>query len=334
MQRGPRAIRHAWLLAAALAAATSVTQPSWAVGVSPESATAIQREQAQARFVRGRTHFDKRGFDKALEEFRASHDIVSSPNTRLMIARCLREMGRHVEAYAEFGRTAIEAKELERSDRRYQQAAQSAASERKDLEPKLGFLALEIRNPGPDTEVRVAGEQIRRAAWAEPAPVIPGATTIEVVTPGSDPVSKRVEVAAGERKSLSIDAKGGASTTSSSSDTAVVSGSTTGGMRTWAYVAGGVGLAGLATFGLFGAMANSSHEELEGLCPNGQCPPGAQKDIDAGKRQQRIANIGLGVGLVGLATGVTLFVLSKPSKGKAGASVRLAPGYVGIAGRM
>lgn len=41
----------------------------------------------------------------------ASLDIVASPNTRLYIGRCLRDMGRTVEAYVELGRAAVEAKE-------------------------------------------------------------------------------------------------------------------------------------------------------------------------------------------------------------------------------
>jgi len=317
---------------ALIAAMVCTTVPVFAVGVTPEQATAIQREQAQARFARGRTHFEKKQLEPALTEFRASHDIVSSPNTRLMIARCLREMNRYVEAYAELGRTAIEARELERTDRRYQQAADAADAERKDLEPKLGFVTLEVRNAGPETEVRIAGEQIRRAAWSEPAPLMPGDSEVEVTTPGQPPIKKTVTVAAGERKSLAVDASEGS---------AQKQGAATGGLkldsststRTWAYVAGGVGVAGLATFGIFGLMTRSTHEDLQTTCPASVCPPSAQDDIDKGKQQQLIANIGLGVGIVGLATGVTLFALSKPGK-KSSTALVVTPGYVGIAGKM
>lgn len=327
MLRGLRLLRPA-LIAAMICAAA----PVFAVGVTPEQATAIQREQAQARFARGRTHFEKKQFEKAIVELRASHEIVSSPNTRLMIARCLRELNRYVEAYAEFGRTAIEARELERSDRRYQQAADAADAERKDLEPKLGFVTLEVRNAGPQTEVKIAGEQIRRAAWNEPAPVMPGDSEIEVATPGKPPLKKTVTVSAGEHKSFVLDANPGAEPVKASSE-ARVEVSSSSSTRTWAYVAGGVGVAGLATFGIFGLMTKSTHEDLQTQCPAGTCPPQAQDDIDKGKRQQLIANIGLGVGIVGLATGITLFALSKPGK-KSTTALVVSPGYVGISGQM
>src|ERR1019366_1023365 len=113
--------------------------PARADGVLPAAATAVQREQAQSRFVRGKDLMARQSYDAALVEFRASHDIVSSPNTRLELARCLLAMGKLVDAYAELGRTAIEAKELRAEDNRYQRAYEAASSERAQLQQKLGF---------------------------------------------------------------------------------------------------------------------------------------------------------------------------------------------------
>jgi hypothetical protein len=108
-------------------------------------------------------------------------------------------------------------------------------------------------------------------------------------------------------------------------------------LRTWAYVAGGVGVAGLATFGIFGAMSNSAYNSLDSSCPNHACPPGKQSDVDAGKRDQTIANVGLVVGVVGLGAGVTLFIVSGHGKQeKAGSEamrVAVGPGSVGVDGR-
>ena len=106
-------------------------------------------------------------------------------------------------------------------------------------------------------------------------------------------------------------------------------------MRTWAYVAGGVGAVGLVTFGVFGLMHNSSYSTLEDDCPNGRCPPGRNDDIEAGRRYQLIANVGLGVGIVGIGAGATLFVLSakKPTGEQARTAVRFTPGAVSVEGR-
>ena len=120
-------MRPLLLLRLSLAAiALATASPALADGVLPAEASPVQREQAQSRFQRGKDLMTKQSYDQALAEFRASHDIVASPNTRLEIARCLVAMGKLVAAYAEFGRTSIEAKELLGEDKRYQRANDSA----------------------------------------------------------------------------------------------------------------------------------------------------------------------------------------------------------------
>src|SRR4051794_15796306 len=74
-----------------------------AAGVAPGKATPVQREQAQSRFIKGRDLYNAKKYDAALVELSASLDIVASPNTRLYVGRCLRDMGRLVAAYAELG---------------------------------------------------------------------------------------------------------------------------------------------------------------------------------------------------------------------------------------
>jgi hypothetical protein len=82
--------------------------------------------------------------------------------------------------------------------------------------------------------------------------------------------------------------------------------------RTLAYVAGGVGVAGFATFAVFGILNNGKYQDLEAQCPGGICPPGTSNDAEAGRMYQTLANVGLGVGIVGLASGAVLF-LTAPS---------------------
>jgi hypothetical protein len=110
-------------------------------------------------------------------------------------------------------------------------------------------------------------------------------------------------------------------------------------LRPFAYVAGGVGVVGLATFAIFGLMSNSTYSDLKSACPpaNGGCPSSAGKsgEISSGQTQQTVANIGLPVGIVGLAVGATLFVLSMPPKSSAaGTALVVGPGYIGVKGSL
>src|SRR5258708_34499925 len=103
-------MRRAPLVAIALAAlAISFATTANADGVLPSAATPVQREQGQSRFARGKDLLARKKYDEALVEFRASREIVASPNTRLEIGRCLRETGNLIAPYAEFGRAPVEA---------------------------------------------------------------------------------------------------------------------------------------------------------------------------------------------------------------------------------
>jgi hypothetical protein len=314
----------------------STTAPARAAGVLPALATPVQREQAQSRFLRGKDFLAKKRYDDALVEFRASHEIVASPNTRLEIARCLRQMGKTVAAYAELGRAQVEAKELVAQDNRYQRAYDAAASERADIEPQLGFVTMTIQNAADDSKVTVDGEEIRRAAWGEPAPVAAGGTEIVVETPCRAPVRRTVTLTAVQRLQVTIDAQSVEEAPAPAAPTPAPHPEQTSGTnstRTWAYVVGGVGAAGMVTFAIFGAMAKSTYDDLDAACHGGPCPAGKSDEISSGKTQETVANVALGVGIVGLAAGAALFVFGKPqSAHPPAAAVLVGPGWMGMKG--
>jgi hypothetical protein len=302
--------RASWLLAVVVLSAAC---PASAVGVSPGSATAVQREQAQALFKRGKDLFDAGKYADALSAFRGSMDIVASPNSRLYVARCLRETKKLVEAYVEFDRTAVEANEHAREDSRYVRTGASARTERDALAPKIGFVVVRVDHPIPATTLRVAGEEIRQAGWGEPVPVTPGENELVVETPGSPPVHQTVTVSAGEKKNVLLDVAGPpalATVAGAARDSRA--------LRPYAYVSGGVGVAGLMTFAIAGLLSNSTYSDLSSACDHRPCPASKQSEVSRGQSEQTAANVGLGFGLVGLGLGATLFILSLPPKAPGG----------------
>ena len=88
----------------------------------------------------------------------------------------------------------------------------------------------------------------------------------------------------------------------------------------------GVGAAGMVAFGVFGSMAKSNSEELDACSP--RCPESMRPTADDGKRNQTIANIGLAVGGVGLATAVGFFVLGRGQDQKPTLEAAVSPGFV------
>ncbi|MEO8801581.1 MAG: tetratricopeptide repeat protein [Polyangiaceae bacterium] len=324
-----------------LAASLLLTTPGFAAGVDPGQATAVQREQAQSRFSRGKSLYEAGKYDAAATEFQAANDIVASPNARLYYARALREGGHLVQAYEELGRTEVDAREHVKDDARYEKAADTAAAERSALKPRLGFVVVDVQHPTNDTTLTVGGEEIRRAGWTEPAPVKPGTTDV-VVESGGKTVRRQVSVRQGHTESMTIDAAADdavatSATTPSSGAQVSTSDAPTDRtkLRPYVYVAGGVGAAGLVTFVVAGLMANSTYGDLQDKCGTSACPAPLHDEISRGKTEQTIANVGLVVGVLGAGVGATLFVLSMPKKnGTTAATLApvVGPSFSGIKG--
>jgi hypothetical protein len=108
-------------------------------------------------------------------------------------------------------------------------------------------------------------------------------------------------------------------------------------LRTWAFVAGGVGVAGIGAFAILGSMASSKFDDLESRCTSRRCPAGTQEDIDTGKSLQTVANVALGLGVIGLGTGVLLYVLDakrETTVADTGVRVAVGPGSVSVEGTL
>jgi hypothetical protein len=317
-----RASLAASIVAFALAT-TTMASPVLASGVTPKDATPLQREEAQTRFGHARDLYAAKKLDEAHDEFEKSYAIVASPNALLFVARCDRDRGRLVAAYAEYGRTAAEAKEHAADDPRYAKTAEAANDERDALTPQLGFVTISVDRASPETTVTIGTETFGRAEWGEPVPVMPGATDVTIATPGKPSAHQSLTLVAGERKTLSLDAgpdvaRPTAEATheapQSDGQTSAEAAASRHEMRSFAYGATIVGGVGVATFAVFGLMTNATYDDLQSQC-HGPCPAGVGgSEISKGKTQQTVADVGLAVGLVGAAAAVTLFVLSLPTK--------------------
>jgi hypothetical protein len=340
-----------------------------AAGADPTSATPEQVQEAQTHFLKGRDLANQNKFDEALAEFRASYDAVASPNARLSIARTLQSMGKLVDAWVEFGHAIDEGNSLAAKEARYGETAKAAQEERTKVEEQIGFVPVTVANAPADATVTVAGAAVDNAALAKPIPVMPGSVDVVVQSGGTAVAKQTVQVGAGQKQTVSLDAAPPkatptpppAPTSTDASDNPdwqnpadrkkdkgpiAPSGNTK--LRPFAYVAGGVGAAGILTFAIFGLMEKSAYSGLQSDCPNNVCPPGKANDISSGKTDQTIANIGLAVGVLGLAAGATLFVLSMPKSSSATQSASaprpsllpsraelvVSPGWIGLRGTL
>lgn len=327
-----------------------------AAGVAPDAASPEQKKEATAHFSTGKQAAEGKNWEKAEMELRASLDIVDSPNARLVLARALRDSGKTSDAWNEYARTIDGAANLAQQDPRYVQTADAAKAEQDDLAPKLAFVTVSVANAPPDATLKVGGRLVPTAAWSAPIVVSPGAVDVVLAGPdGKEIVRKTVAADVGGKTAVALDAKPAppppvagppAADDVPPTDKPVqeqpqASPSGKRKLRVPAYVAGGVGAAGLIVFGIFGAMEKSTFSSLQSACPNDVCPPGKSGDISSGKTDQVVANVALGVGLVGVAAGATLFVMSlggssssSPAPAAASASLVVSPTFIGLRGAL
>jgi hypothetical protein len=282
------------------------------------------REVARTKFARGNDLFDEGRFDDALAEFRSSYEIFASPNSRLMIARALVALGRRAEAYVELGKVIEEAAA---GGDPYARAGETAEAEREALEPEIGRVKVTLSGAPEGTVVRRVGGEHAIPDPSAPIVVDPGDHRFVARAPDGREAEATVTVAPGATAEAHIDLEPPAPDVEPEPVAVTIDEARAVPLRTWSYVAGGVGAAGLITFGVFGAMTTSRFSSLQRACPGGQCPPDKQSDIDAGRTFQTVANVGLVVGVVGVAAGATLFVLSLPGHEETGGrELQLAAG--------
>src|SRR5262249_19251557 len=144
-------------------------------------------------------------------------------------------------------------------DKRYTQTAEAAESERNDLAPKLAFLVVSVEH-GDNATVKVGDREVDRVALGSAIPVMPGNATVVVSVAGAEVARQAVTLGSSERKTVVLDARPKPPEVAAPVEQprepplVAIDSSSPGGLRTAAYVAGGIGVAGFAAFGIFGAL--------------------------------------------------------------------------------
>jgi hypothetical protein len=273
---------------------------------------------AQQRFQQGSALYDQGNFEGALSEFRQSISLYNSPNTRLYIARCLRELGRFDEAVIEYERTVREATDRAVTDPRYAATRDASNSELLAVRPRVGRLTITVPNLPPNAVVRVNDREIPREGVGVAMPVMPGVIQIHVEAPDFFPETRTTEVSAGNEVTVGISLR----------PRPVLEGHTEivrpppppsqppprGAVpRSLGWVGVGVGAAGLVGFAVFAGLAGARYDEIDQACATGGTTCN-RDEIDRGRTLTTVANVSLGVGIAGAVAATVLFLVGRPPR--------------------
>lgn len=322
--RGLLSLFQAGLVALALAGGAG------AAGAAPAGGAAS--DAAREHFDAAQALFDQKKYEAALVLFRQAYEESKSPNARLMVGRTLLALGRLTDAHDELAATVAEAAKRAETEPKYAQARDAAAAELAPLEAKVGKLVLTFAGAHPGARVTVNGAAVPAERLGTPMAVLPGAVEIVVDGMGTGPVKRAESVPAGQTRTVVL---GGAAPARSAAPgpTATPTGApdeppaTGGGVRYAGIAVAGLGAAGMVLFGVATMMGDQKLAQLQEECGGARCTDPKYADVvDSGKTFDLLANVGLGVGIAGLAAGTAMIVFGGPRKAPATATLAVTPG--------
>jgi hypothetical protein len=171
-------------------------------------------------------------------------------------------------------------------------------------------------------KVTIDGEGVEAEHEGSAIAVDPGRHTFRFEIEGAPPIEREVVIRQGEKDRI-LDVAFDTAGESASAPAAPATlpppedklpeekpvGAKPGPLRPYAYVAGGVGAAGIIAFAAFGLAGKGQESDIEGSGCKPNCSPG---DVDSVRTKYILADVSLGIGLAGLGAGVALFFLSQP----------------------
>lgn len=282
------------------------------------SAGAQEISAAQKKeFAEAQTLFDGKQFDQALPKFRDLFAQTQSPNARLYVARCLRELGDLPAAYEEMSATVKEARLRAEKEDKYVSTRDAAAAELALLEPRVGHVVIALTDAPGNAVVTLDGAAVAADAVGKQITVLPGAHEIHVDVPDAPRVSRTVEVAGGETETVAISL--GKATPDPiappKAPTPATATSSGGEVRIVGIVAAVLGAGGLAAFGATFALAEDRFATLETECGDTRCTDARYEDIiDEGKTFETVSWVTLGVGAAFVLAAIPMIILGGPTE--------------------
>lgn len=325
--------RHERLLAPALGLFCTVGT-MYAADARAEDASAAETAAARALAVDGLKLAQANNCAEAVPKLERAEKLYHSTVVSIRLGECYVGLGRLVEGT-----------ELLRKALREPQPADPAPTLTKALEraqklldttkPRIAGLTVKVAAV-QDMGVKIDGTLVPGVLIDTEIPVDPGEHSVDVTAPGFMKSTSRVNLAEGEKKSLTLtlardpnaaiptpppagkinqepaqppQAAPPARAAEPTSPPPVESAPN----RTGAYVAFGVGAAGVAAGSVLGLMALQKHGDLKDQCPNNVCLSDKQSDLDGAKGLGNASTIAFAIGGAGLVLGTVLFFTASPS---------------------
>jgi hypothetical protein len=296
------------------AALAQPAAPAQERGQSPDEST---RNAARALAAEGDVLLANGDFSGAVDRFSRAWSLVPAPTIGVRWARALVAQDQYIaaeERYVATVRTPLAAD----APPPFHAAVQEATAELAALRPRIPRLTI-VRAPGVGA-VHLDGKGVPEALLGVPRPIDPGAH--EITAANASVV--RFELDDGDKKRIEL-----------APLVAGVDPDSAGGRRTAAFVAFGVGGAGLAVGLVAGAIALGKKGDLDDACGEDHgCPAANEGDLDGFRSAGTVSTVGFVVAGLGAATGALILLTLPDDTGEGAGRVRPSIGAWVGAGRV
>lgn len=283
---------------------------------------------AEALFLEAKKLAAQEKYGEACPKFAESNRLDRGAGTLIHLGDCYEKNKQTASAWATYKEAASAAQALGRKD--WEKLASQRANA---LEAKLARLKINVDKANDTIAVSRDGTSISKASFGVPIPVDVGSHSVEATSAGHKPFKTSVTVSKdGESVEVSVpklEAEAVAEPAPAPKPAAATpppkpenDGS---GQRTFGFIVGGVGVAGLAAGAITGLMAMSKSSDAKATCTNdGPCADRNAVDAsESAKTLGLVSTIGFIAGGVALAAGAAL-VFTAPKEG--GTGVKSASG--------
>ena len=303
-----------------------------ALASSPAAAQPRDRAAADALFQAARAEFDRGEFASACEKFAESNRLDPAPGTLLNLSLCFEKIGKVASAWEGFRQVSEQLR-----DERLEFATKRSTA----LEDRLPWLTLRLPPNAPEgTRIFRDGIELRTAGLGVALPVDPGSHTLAIEAPGHLKASMNVQLEEGQRKEIVVEL--GPKKPEPEAAVPKPAPPTSGRIdvpppdRTLAWISGGIGVAGIATSLVTGALAISSQRTMDDHCDGHLCDAQGLDAASSGRTYATVSTISGAVGFVGLGASAYLFLSTDQEQTPAtriDATALPGGGYVGMSRR-
>ncbi len=281
-------------------------QPAWAEPTPAELA------KARDAFRQGVQLEASNDWVGALAKFETVAQVRMTPAVRFHIARCQQHLGQLLEARGGYRLAAFEA--TQSKDPKAGEVQREASEALAEIEQKIPKLVI-TRGKGAEAgTVTVDGVALGEASVGKEFPLNPGAHTVEFKDSDGNVSRSVVTLAEGETRTVDLEGKAPPPVATSASASAAPPPPPPppppekSNVLPWVVV--GVGGASLIASTIFYLQRSSAISDLDAACVDSRCPASLEDTGNKGKTYTTLANVTLGLGLVGVGVGTYLLLTS------------------------